>query len=74
MNLLGSGVRRSKTMTGIVGGGLVLLVALNCRKARPKPGPFFRINQVKVLQSNLDQNTFPLPTWPIREIWSLKSP
>lgn len=74
MNLLSSGMTRSKTMTGIVGGGLVLPVALKCRKTSPKPRSLYRINQAKALQSNLDQKTFPLPTWPIPEIWSFKSP
>lgn len=74
MNLLGSGMTRSKTMTGIVGGGLVLPVVLKCRKTSPKPRPLYGINQAKALQSNLDQKTFPLPAWPIPEIWSFKSP
>lgn len=67
MNPQGSGMTRSKAMTGIVGGGLTLPVAWKCRETSPKTRSFCRMNQAKVLQSTLDQNTFPLPRGQFRK-------
>lgn len=74
MNPQGSGVARSKTMTGIVGGELVLPVVWKCRKTRPKPRPLCPVNRAKLLQSDRDQKTFSATPWPAPEIWPFKSP
>ena len=63
----GSGMTQSKTMTGIVGGGLVLPVAWKCRETRLKTRPFCCVNQARALQSDLDQETFPLPRGQFRK-------
>lgn len=71
MNMQGSGMAQRKTMTGIVGGVLVLPVVWKCWKTkpkpRPKPRPFCRMNRATLPQSDLNRKTFPLPRGQFRK-------